>query len=151
MEGQRKKRPFIKEMSVEQAESNKKKKPKRSIHGKRRLGMVAIGLCVLFFFVWKNISNHAQIKELNNNLSVAQSNLEIHQDYKKELEENIALLENEEYVADIARSEYYLTHDDEIVFNFVDLPDSFSQDMNEQQAEFEDEKKSLEDQDDADR
>lgn len=60
----------------------------------------------------------AQQSKLNDKLSQEQEELAQLEQDQKELEYHISLLENEEYVAKLARSEYYVTKDNEIVFSF---------------------------------
>lgn len=142
---QKKQRPFIKEMAVEDSEPSKK----RSGHGQRRLTIIAVGLILMVIFGVKNIRNYTSIASLNDELMVAQETLELSQNYQVELQESIHLLENEEYVANLARNEYYLTDDDEVVFNIVGDPHNFSIEMNKKQKEFEKQKESIIDSDQA--
>lgn len=144
---QKKQRPFIKEMAVEDREPSKK----RSGHGKRRLMIIAVGLILMVIFGVKNIRNYTSIASLNDELIVAQETLELSQNYQVELQESIHLLENEEYVANLARNEYYLTDDDEVVFNIVGDPHNFSIEMNKKQKEFEKQKESIADSDQAEK
>ena len=143
----KKQRPFIKEMAVEDREPTKK----RSGHGRRRLMIVAAGLILMLIFGVKNIKNYTSITSLNDELKVAQDTLDLSQNYQVELQESIHLLENEEYVANLARNEYYLTDDDEVVFNIVGDPHNFSIEMNKKQKEFEKQKESIADSDQAEK
>lgn len=103
----------------------------------------------MVIFGVKNIRNYTSIASLNDELMVAQETLELSQNYQVELQESIHLLENEEYVANLARNEYYLTDDDEVVFNIVGDPHNFSIEMNKKQKEFEKQKESIIDSDQA--
>lgn len=141
LKGPKKQRPFIKEMAVEDRQPGKK----RSIHGQRRLTIVAAGLILIVIFGIKNIKNYTSVASLNGELEVAQETLELSQHYQNELQESIRLLENEEYVANLARNEYYLTDEDEVVFNIVGDPHNFSIEMNKRQQEFEKKKEAVAD------
>ena len=53
------------------------------------------------------------------------------------------MLQDEEYVARLARSEYYLTGEDEIVFNFVDDDSSILSDVNKSEAIMKEEQQNI--------
>lgn len=141
LKGREKQRPFIKEMSVEGREPAKK----RSVHGQRRLTIIAAGLILMVIFGVKSIRNYTSAASLNDELLVAQETLELSQQYQTELQESIRLLEDEEYVANLARNEYYLTDEDEVVFNIVGDPHNFSIEMNKKQQEYEKKKEAVAD------
>lgn len=88
---------------------------------KRRMKfIVAIG-CLLIMLVGSSlIKNYIRLQELEEQRVVAEQELESLGLQQEELDYYITLLENEEYVAKLARSEYYLTKDNEIVFSFPD-------------------------------
>lgn len=113
--------PFIKEMPVDHHQRAVKKK--RSVNGKRRLTLVCIGILMLVFFSWKTVDRHFEKVALQETLVQVQENLQTEEDYHEELEKEIKLLEDEEYVAKKARNEYFLSGEGEIIFNFIDEED----------------------------
>lgn len=99
----------------------------------------------MVIFGVKSIRNYTSAASLNGELLVAQETLELSQQYQTELQESIRLLEDEEYVANLARNEYYLTDEDEVVFNIVGDPHNFSIEMNKKQQEYEKKKEAVAD------
>ncbi len=131
---------FIKEMPAQKTNKTKK----RSGQGRRPLFL--LGLIVLFigFFAFENIKNIRDARRLDQQLVQAEKQLQLDQDYQADLEEYIRLLQNEDYVLNIARNEYYLTEDGEIVFNFVGERDNLALDMNKKQQAIEKEVEDIE-------
>lgn len=108
--------PYIKHKTLE---SIREYKYKRKL--KRRMQLIITAGVLLVLLIGSGlVRNYYKLQQLEEQKVVAQEELEslnLHQD---ELEYYIALLEDEEYVAKLARSEYYLTKDNEIVFSFPD-------------------------------
>lgn len=85
---------------------------------KRRLTLtstVFVGiLCIALFFIGNQyMDNESAQKEL----AKAQSEYETLVDKEKSLSEQVEQLNDDDYIAKIARSEYYLSKEDEIIFN----------------------------------
>lgn len=88
---------------------------------KRRMQLIiAAGLLLILLVGSGLVRNYYQLQQLEEQKAVAQAELESLDLHQEELEYYIGLLEDEEYVAKLARSEYYLTKDNEIVFSFPD-------------------------------
>ncbi|WP_272938755.1 FtsB family cell division protein, partial [Salmonella enterica] len=66
------------------------------------------------------VKNMFEVQALEQEKSAAKQELEELADHQDDLKYYSHLLQNEDYVAKLARSEYYLTEDDEIVFSFPD-------------------------------
>lgn len=97
----------------------REKKYKKKL--KRRMQfIVATGLLLLLLVGSSLLKNYLKLQELDEQRIVAEQELESLGLQQEELDYYISLLENEEYVAKLARSEYYLTKDNEIVFSFPD-------------------------------
>lgn len=94
-----------------------REKRKRSLNSLFLIVITIIGLFGLGNQIWNNVQN---IQVLKQEIVKAEEQLEGVQQEQAILEEEIALINDEKYVADFARSEYLLTRDNEIVFNFID-------------------------------
>ena len=82
--------------------------------------IVAIGLLLILLVGSGIVRNYNQLAKLEEDKVLAEKELESLDLRQDELEYYIGLLEDEEYVTKLARSEYYLTKDNEIVFSFPD-------------------------------
>jgi len=108
--------PYIKNKTLADIREYKRK---RKLKMRMQL-IVAIGIFFVLLSGSTLIKNYSQVSVLEQERAEAEEtlhSLDLHQD---ELEYYITLLEDEEYVAKLARSEYYLTKDNEIVFSFPD-------------------------------
>lgn len=86
---------------------------------KRRTTAILVGgLLLVGGLTFPLIRGFAQVDELEEEREQAIEELEALELHQEDLEYYIGLLENEEYVAKLARSEYYVTQDNEIVFSF---------------------------------
>ncbi|GAB2489110.1 septum formation initiator family protein [Alkalibacterium psychrotolerans] len=118
------KKQRIKHLNNSYAESKtletfRAQKHKRKL--KRRMQfIVAIGLLLVLLVGSSLIKSYIRLQELDEQRVVAEQELESLGLQQEELDYYISLLEDEEYVAKLARSEYYLTKDNEIVFSFPD-------------------------------
>ena len=109
---------------------------------KRRMKLiVAVGIFLILLISSTLVRNYFKLGELEEQKAVAEAELESLNLDQAELEYYIGLLEDEEYVAKLARSEYYLTKDNEIVFSFPDdrNPDHLEATENETEADAENE------------
>ena len=97
-------------------EALRERKHKR--HMRRRIvGILAVsGFFVSGFAIniWTNTQTISQMEEEKKE---AQTELEFVQKEQENLNNQIKKLENEDYVAKVARSQYYLSEDDEIIFS----------------------------------
>lgn len=108
--------PYIKHKTLE---SIREYKHKRKL--KRRMQLIIAAGILLVLLVGSGLArNYFKLQQLEEQKIVAQEELESLDLRQDELEYYIDLLEDEEYVAKLARSEYYLTKDNEIVFSFPD-------------------------------
>lgn len=105
---------------------------------KRRTTLIAIcGLFFVFLLVAPLFNNYQQLQESKVEQTVAKEKLEALELKQEELDYYVGLLENEEYVLKLARSEYYLTKDDEVVFSFPEDKTPDYADVAEEQTEVE--------------
>ena len=97
-------------------EALRKRKHKR--HMRRRIvGILAIsGFFVSGFAIniWTNTQTISQMEEAK---TAAQTELALVEKQQDDLNNQIKKLENEDYVAKVARSQYYLSEDNEIIFS----------------------------------
>lgn len=100
-------------------ETFRAQKHKRKL--KRRMQfIVATGILLILLVGSSLIKSYIRLQELEEQRVVAEQELESLGLQQEELNYYISLLEDEEYVAKLARSEYYLTKDNEIIFSFPD-------------------------------
>lgn len=85
---------------------------------RRTTAIIIGGLMLVGGLSYPLVRGYAQVNELEEERALAMKELEELELHQEDLEYYIGLLENEEYVAKLARSEYYLTQDNEIVFSF---------------------------------
>ncbi|GAA0478353.1 septum formation initiator family protein [Alkalibacterium sp. m-11] len=112
----RMKNDFIETKTLENIRAHKRHKKL-----KRRMRIiVAAGMLPVVLAGSTLARNYVKLQDLEEQRVVAQQELESLDLQQKELAYYIGLLEDEEYVAKLARSEYYLTKDNEIVFSFPD-------------------------------
>lgn len=108
--------PYIQNKTLESIREYKQKKKI-----KRRMQLiVAVGVLIVLLVGSGLARNYFRLQQLEEQKVVAQEELESLDLRQEELAYYIELLEDEEYVAKLARSEYYLTKDNEIVFSFPD-------------------------------
>ena len=121
---EKKKQPVITKLNnqyIEEKTLESIRKRKRIKFVKRRTTLIAI--CGLFFvslLVTPLFNNYQQLQESNVEKTEAKEKLEALELHQEELNYYVGLLENEDYVLKLARSEYYLTKDNEIVFSFAE-------------------------------
>lgn len=115
-------------------------KRKRKLKRRMRL-LVSTGVFLIFLIGSTLARNYFRLGELEEQKAVAEAELESLNLDQAELEYYIGLLEDEEYVAKLARNEYYLTKDNEIVFSFPDdrNPDHLEATENEAELDAESE------------
>lgn len=119
-------------------EKNKKQsfKQKRQKFFKRRMAfIVSCGVILLSFVTIPLIGNVFEVHALEQERAAAEQELEELVDHQDELEYYTHLLQDEDYVAKLARSEYYLTQDNEIVFSFPDDETSDHQEVIQEEVE----------------
>ncbi|PRY83737.1 FtsB family cell division protein [Alkalibacterium olivapovliticus] len=108
--------PYNETKTLESIRAHKRKKQL-----KRRMQLIiAAGTLLILLASSALVTNYFKLNELEEQRVVAEQELESLGLHQEELEYYIGLLEDEEYVAKLARSEYYLTKDNEIVFSFPD-------------------------------
>lgn len=97
-------------------EALRERKHKRYMR-RRIIGILTVsGLFVSGFAIniWTNTQTISQMEEEKKE---AQTELEFVEEEQENLNNQIKKLENEDYVAKVARSQYYLSEDDEIIFS----------------------------------
>lgn len=109
---------------------------KRKKFVKRRTTAILIaGFLMVSALTYPLIRGFAQVEELEEERALAMQKLESLELHQEDLEYYIGLLEDEEYVAKLARSEYYLTQDNEIVFSFPEDRNPDHQEVIEEENE----------------
>jgi len=96
-------------------------KQKQKKYFRRRMKFIIVcGVILLTFVTIPLVKNMFEVHALEQEKSAAKQELEELVDHQDDLKYYTHLLQNEDYVAKLARSEYYLTDEDEIVFSFPD-------------------------------
>lgn len=94
---------------------------KRRKRLKRRMQFILMSGMLLLLLIGANlVRSYFKLQELEEQRVIARQELETLELHQEDLDFYITLLEDEDYVAKLARSEYYLTGDNEIVFSFPD-------------------------------
>ncbi|WP_018659770.1 FtsB family cell division protein [Allofustis seminis] len=107
----------------------REQKRARFIH-MRKTAIMVLGCLALLFTSWPLVKNHQKTVEYRQQYKESQEQLAQLKEEKDNLEYQVTLLENDEYVAKLARSEYHLTKDNEVVFK---LPNKSEESEVEQQ------------------
>ncbi|WP_051258469.1 FtsB family cell division protein [Atopococcus tabaci] len=97
-------------------QAHRERKRKRVIR-KRTTLITAVGVFLLGVSGVKMAGSQHKLTELEAQTEAAQQELESVQTYQDDLNYYIGMLEDEDYVAKLARGQYFLTKEDEIVFN----------------------------------
>lgn len=119
---EKKKRPVVTKLENQYIEEKtleniRNKKRKKMIKRRTTLIMV-VGLFFVSLLVAPLFRNQSQLQDSRIEQAEAREKFESLEMDQEKLNYYIGLLENEEYVLKLARSEYYLTKDNEIVFSF---------------------------------
>lgn len=94
------------------------RRPNGSESGARRRLAIWLTICTIFI-VWAGVQllhQTGKIADKRVELEQAERNLQQTTDMKQELQAKIERLEDPEYVAELARKEYYMTKEGEIIF-----------------------------------
>lgn len=119
---------------------------KRKKYKRRRLGFIAIvGFILLLIPTVPLVGDYMRVREFESQKVQAADHLQDLEDYQEDLEYYVSLLEDEDYVAKLARSEYYLSGEDEIIFN---LPEDYIPDHQRVIDEFHEEQRQKQAQED---
>lgn len=107
------------------------KKPRKKLKRSKLsfVSLVSLLLIVAGVMVYQTMGKLSQINTLEDDLTTNKQALQVADNYQDELQTYVSMLEDDDYIAKLARSEYYLTDDDDIVFNFVDGNSSILSDV----------------------
>lgn len=84
----------------------------------RKAAIIIIGSLALFLTSLPLLKKHQQTVKYREEYEKSQQQLSELKELESDLEYQVTLLENEEYIAKLARSEYHLTKDNEVIFKF---------------------------------
>lgn len=112
---------YISEFNYQQKLKQQRKKHLR----RRMIFILVVGFVILLIPTVPLVRNYLSVKNFEAEKVEATEQLAELEEYQDNLEYYIDLLNDDEYVAKLARSEYYLSQDDEVVFNLSEsyLPD----------------------------
>ena len=80
--------------------------------------------------LWKTVGNWLEIRNLDSAIALAQTAKKQAKDENTQLTYEVKLLQDDEYIAKLARGKYYLSKDGEIIFS---LPEDNQTKMAEKQ------------------
>lgn len=115
-------------------EQTLKKKINRSIQQKARRRMIVIllaGMLIIVPLAANIINNLFEIQTMGEKISQAKETNQTLEEENQELKVQVGLLQDEEYIAKLARSRYYLSKDGEIIFS---LPEDNQSKVAEKEA-----------------
>ena len=116
-------------------EAHRNKKRKRIVQ-KRMAVILAVGFTFVFLLGMQLIKSKNRAVALQDETTHAQSELDRVMTKQDDLKYYIGLLEDEEYIAKLARNEYYLSEENELIFTFPkDTRPSFSYEQGVEGAE----------------
>lgn len=105
-----------------------------------RMGIIlACGIALIGIAGLPSLNNTQKTNEINNQFVEASSKLEDLEEEKKQIEYQVGLLEDEEYIAKLARKELNLSKENEILINLPeeDTADESTEINNEEENESE--------------
>ncbi|AZP03839.1 FtsB family cell division protein [Jeotgalibaca ciconiae] len=115
-------------------EQTLKKKINRSIQQKARRRMIVIllaGMLIIVPLAANIINNLFEIQTMGEKISQAKETNQTLEEENQDLKVQVGLLQDEEYIAKLARSRYYLSKDGEIIFS---LPEDNQSKVAEKEA-----------------
>lgn len=110
---------------------NAHQKQEEAISRKRRglvrrlIAFTVLGLCISYIFISTLVSQSARINETANTKAELEQKIAALQEEQVILEEEIIKLNDNEYIAKIARRDYFLSEEGEIIFKFTDESSSY--------------------------
>ncbi|WP_319467332.1 septum formation initiator family protein [uncultured Trichococcus sp.] len=97
----------------------------------RRLSLIFfVGAALILPCLWKTVGNWLEIRNLDDAIAVAKTEKKQAEDENTQLAYEVKLLQDDEYIAKLARGKYYLSKDGEIIFS---LPEDNQTKMAEKQ------------------
>nr|WP_319216675.1 septum formation initiator family protein [uncultured Trichococcus sp.] len=97
----------------------------------RRLSLIFfVGAALILPCLWKTVGNWLEIRNLDEAIAVAKTEKKQAKDENTQLTYEVKLLQDDEYIAKLARGKYYLSKDGEIIFS---LPEDNQTKMAEKQ------------------
>lgn len=107
----------------------------RRKHKKSLFFILLFGAILISPFFCKTVVNAFEIRRMDNEIAVAKKEKKAVEDKNTKLSYEVKLLQEDEYIAKLARSKYYLSKDGEIIFS---LPEDNQTKMAEKQETTED-------------
>lgn len=111
--------------SNEQLQKHERNKRKHKIFLRRRLAFYFIVAAILIAGLTDYLFHQkSRLEEKKIELAAVQQDLNVALDQQEMLQLQIAKLEDDEYIAKLARKEYFLSEEGEIIFTMPDSTDS---------------------------
>jgi len=107
----------------------------RRKHKKSLFFILLFGAILISPFFCKTVVNAFEIRQMDNEIAAAKKEKKAVEDKNTKLNYEVKLLQEDEYIAKLARSKYYLSKDGEIIFS---LPEDNQTKMAEKQETTED-------------
>lgn len=107
----------------------------RRKHKKSLFFILLFGAILISPFFCKTVVNAFEIRQMDNEIAAAKKEKKAVEDKNTKFNYEVKLLQEDEYIAKLARSKYYLSKDGEIIFS---LPEDNQTKMAEKQETTED-------------
>ena len=91
---------------------------------RRLAAFAAVALIILGTLLSALFTQHSSLEEKEQELAEAKSTLSELKQQQKESEEELVRLQDDEYIAELARKNYFLSEDGEIIFNIPEKKDN---------------------------
>lgn len=102
----------------------------KKAHMRRMTLIFFFGVTLIVPCLWKTVGNWLEIRNLNAAIALAKTDKKQAEDENTQLAYEVKLLQDDEYIAKLARGKYYLSRDGEIIFS---LPEDNQTKMAEKQ------------------
>lgn len=110
---------YLPDYASDQAEKEEKSRRRKMIKT-RSLIYLGLALIILGPLAYNSYNNYRKLTTINEEIEEVNKEVSELDQYNQELTEYLSLLEDDEYIEKIARNEYFLSKDGEIVFNLQD-------------------------------
>ena len=102
----------------------------KKAHMRRLAFIFFVGAILIVPCLWKTVGNWLEIRNLDDQIALAKTEKKQAEDENTQLTYEVKLLQDDEYIAKLARGKYYLSKDGEIIFS---LPEDNQTKMAEKQ------------------
>lgn len=103
---------------INQEKTKKRKKALQKLKAKRRMGFILLfGLVLLLPLTYRLVDSMMLVRDMDTQIIQATKEKKVIEDKNQELNIQLGLLQDDDYIAKLARSRYYYSKDNEIIFS----------------------------------